>query len=328
MGSASCMTGVPLPISIDVLSALLVMVLTSSLGIWFDVLGWRSLFVSFHESPSASKAMAIHLASEAVARTIPGGVPIADGIRIALVHRSSPVSKVEIFTAAFSRRLFLGFAQGAFLTVSSLAGISLISDMTRGFPGGNAMEWLAPSIGLGMMIVLATIGIASGGERTVVGIATAVRRIPFVRTRRWITRLAEQMIAVNHRMRAIRGFGSRRLFRSAMLFLAVWILEAAETYFVLRILGFGPSIVQAGLLESLVAAARLAAFFIPGGFGVQEGGYVGLLAALGLATGASSAAVFLLLKRVRDLLWILGGYGLLLAFGFRASQRRISARTT
>jgi len=302
------------------------MLLTSALGGWFDVLGWRSLFPTHVQSPSAPKAMAIHVAAEAIARTVPGGVPIADGIRVMLARRSTSVAGVEILSTALSRRLFMGFAQGAFLTMWSIAAMALVGNLAFGLPGSQEMTWLAPIAGLGMMV--STIGLASCSESVAEAIATIIRRMPILGTKRWIRRLAQEIVVVNDRMKAIRHLGARRLLHSTLLFLGVWILETIETYFVLRILGIDASLIQAGRLESLVSVLRLAAFFMPAGLGVQEGGYVGLLTAMGLATGFSLIASFLVLKRIRDLVWIVGGYGLLLAYGIRASQRRISARTT
>jgi len=60
--------------------------------------------------------------------------------------------------------------------------------------------------------------------------------------------------------------------------------------------------------EALSGVAKLAALFVPGSLGIQEGGQVLIFVAFGL--GAPLAMTFSLLRRGRELLWV--GFGLVL----------------
>jgi len=82
----------------------------------------------------------------------------------------------------------------------------------------------------------------------------------------------------------------RLLFRVGM---------AAEIWVVLHLLGLGPSLADALVLEFLGQAIRAAAFVVPGGLGVQEGGFMALGAALGYPP--SAGLVVSLGRRVREL---------------------------
>ncbi len=79
-----------------------------------------------------------------------------------------------------------------------------------------------------------------------------------------------------------------------------WILGVGEVWFALRLLGHPVDIGTALLFESLGQAIRTGAFAVPGGLGIQEGGYVLVGAALGIEPAVALALS--LARRVRELL--------------------------
>jgi len=101
--------------------------------------------------------------------------------------------------------------------------------------------------------------------------------------------------------------------------LVTWLLHTGETWLALYYLGARVSFSEALILESLGTAIRSAAFAIPGGLGVQEGGFVLLGSRLGLSPEISLALA--LVKRVRELL--VGGPGLV---AWTLVERRSLAR--
>ena len=88
--------------------------------------------------------------------------------------------------------------------------------------------------------------------------------------------------------------------------MATWLLHTGETWLALYYLGVPVSLADALILESLGTAVRSTAFAIPGGLGVQEGGFLLIGSRLGLSPEISLALA--LVKRVRELL--VGGPGL------------------
>jgi len=75
---------------------------------------------------------------------------------------------------------------------------------------------------------------------------------------------------------------------------------AVEVWLTFWLLGHPIPLWSAVLLESLGQALRSAAFFVPGGLGVQEGGFLLLGAAVGV--GPDLALAFSLARRLRELL--------------------------
>jgi putative membrane protein len=86
-----------------------------------------------------------------------------------------------------------------------------------------------------------------------------------------------------------------------------WVLGAGEVWIALHFLGAPIGVLDAIAIESLIQALRSAAFPVPGAVGVQEGGFVLLGAAFGIAP--ETALALSLVKRVREL--VLGLPGLI-----------------
>jgi putative membrane protein len=116
--------------------------------------------------------------------------------------------------------------------------------------------------------------------------------------RGWADRTAAGAAAIHHALdRIYRLRGS--LWGGFGLHLFCWIAGTLEVWLALRLAGQPLSFGVVMIIESLVYAARSAAFAIPNAVGVQEGAYVLIGAAFGL--GPEMAVALSLLKRARDL---------------------------
>lgn len=88
--------------------------------------------------------------------------------------------------------------------------------------------------------------------------------------------------------------------RCCCYWLLASVLGAIEVWIALRFMGMEAGLWHAVILESLGQAARTAGFLVPGGLGVQEGGYVFLGSLTGLSPGTSLALS--LVKRAREVI--------------------------
>jgi putative membrane protein len=86
---------------------------------------------------------------------------------------------------------------------------------------------------------------------------------------------------------------------------AGWLVGTVEVYWILFLIGFPVSWMDALMLESVGQSIRGAAFAVPGALGVQEGGYVLLASLVGLPPHAGLALS--LAKRAREILLGLPG---------------------
>ena len=92
----------------------------------------------------------------------------------------------------------------------------------------------------------------------------------------------------------------RALALTVICHLGVWFIGALDVWVGLTALGYHPAYAVAVAIESLAQAARGAAFAVPGGGGVLEGGLVVLCSLFGIP--AHSALALALMKRAADII--------------------------
>lgn len=91
---------------------------------------------------------------------------------------------------------------------------------------------------------------------------------------------------------------NERALANLGLHIFAWTLGSLEVWITLRLLGWPISARQAVILESLGTSISSAAFFVPGSWGIQEGGFILIGQFLGLPLQASLLLSFV--KRVPD----------------------------
>ena len=95
----------------------------------------------------------------------------------------------------------------------------------------------------------------------------------------------------------------------------------------LQLLGVHLPLATVFAFEASVSLLRSIGCFAPGGLGLQDLGYVAALGTLGVADAMTAGAAFVLLKRAKELVWALVGYGSLLSSDGRARSGSESARS-
>ena len=145
---------------------------------------------------------------------------------------------------------------------------------------------------------LQTLGAARGLERRLAGLG---RR--FLRSAAPGGTDAEAgaagLLSVQEALDMVWARGRRgRIAQSVALHALAWGLGAAEIWIVLACIGVEVSLTEVLVLESLSQAIKSAAFAVPSGLGVQEGGFVVVGALFGLDAG--TAIALSLAKRVPD----------------------------
>jgi putative membrane protein len=256
-----------------------------------DTLGWRALF-SGPARPRFVPLLVYRWVGEAINSLLPVAQVGGDVWRARLLLRQG-VSAPE-------------------------AGATVVVDFTAGL----VTQVIYTALGVGLLVSAKGFGAEARG--IVLGVAVAavllaallaVQRLgvfgPLARmARRMWTRAPADSFTVGAAEldRRITALYSDRdaLMRCAGWRMASWLLHTGETWLALWFLGLPVSFAEALILESLGTAVRSAAFAVPGGLGVQEGGFLLLGALLGLPPEAALALA--LVKRVREL--AVGGPGL------------------
>ena len=123
-------------------------------------------------------------------------------------------------------------------------------------------------------------------------------RFAHVLGRGWADKTAVGAAALHVALSSIYGQHAR-VWVNFLLHLACWIASTLEAWLALRFAGAPLGFATVLVIESLLYAARSAAFAVPNAVGVQEGAYILLGASFGLTP--ETALALSLLKRARDL---------------------------
>ncbi len=258
-----------------------------------DTAGWRVLFPG-PLRPATGSLFRLRWIAEAINSLLPVAQVGGD------VERARLAARLGQSGAEAGATVVVDFTLGVITQLLyTLLGVWLF--IRGGAAEGDARGWL-----LGLLV--AALGIAG---------FYVVQRLSVFRKMAGILRalvggsigesLAGDASELDRKVAALYGQGGRLLMSAGWRMLA-WLLHTGETWLALYFLGAPVSFAQALVLESLSNAVRSAAFVIPGGLGVQEGGFVLLGARLGLTPEISLALA--LVKRVRELL--VGGPGLIM----------------
>ncbi len=103
-----------------------------------------------------------------------------------------------------------------------------------------------------------------------------------------------------------------------------WPLGVLEIYYAMDFLGHLPSIADAWIIETVVQLISAGTFFIPATIGTQEGAF--MVACSAIAGNPSLGLAVSLVRRFREIIWILAGLAIWWLFSFKPTlpNRRIS----
>ncbi|WP_407520210.1 lysylphosphatidylglycerol synthase domain-containing protein [Methylobacterium oryzisoli] len=187
------------------------------------------------------------------------------------------------------------FFQVAALALFSLTGVLLLGQLESG-QAAQLAAWCAKGLVVSAVVLAGFFAVQRFGGAGVVErwIATLGRRFLREASPSEGTRPGVQA--------ALDAMWDRRrwwpLTEGAVLHVAAWFLGALEIWIALRCMGFEVTVAEAIVLESLSQAIKSAAFPVPSGLGVQEGGFVLLGGLFGI--DADAALALSLVKRVPD----------------------------
>lgn len=202
--------------------------------------------------------------------------------------------------------------QAAAQALFAVIGIALLTQVAG---AADLVSWAAK----GMALAALALGGFYAMQRF--GGARMAARVLSALARRWPASAAGSAIRLDESLRAI--YADRRSVAASFLLHEVaWLSGAFETWVALWLMNVPASVSTALILESLNQGLRGAAFPVPSGLGVQEGGFIALGALFGIPP--ETALALSLVKRVPDLAIGLPG---LLAWYRMQIRRRVPIRS-
>ncbi len=275
--------------------------------ITLDALGWRLLMpAGQRRRVRTGRAFTARLAGEAVAQTLPWAGMAGEAASAWLLARRTGVPVGRAVGGLVVRRLLMAPAHGVLLVGAALAAVA-----EPALPLS-----LAAAVGATALLLL---GAGAAGTRLFLHgspftrIEAALSARPWPRLREWSSRRSVRLSEADREARRLLAGPWRRRATAGSCFLLVFVAEAAETLLLLRLLGVQVTPAQVLAIEPVVSLVRSMAVFAPAGLGIQDLGYVSLLYLLGVPNAGAAAAAFVLLKRLKELVWTSAGWSLLVA---------------
>jgi glycosyltransferase 2 family protein len=275
-----------------------------------DALGWRRLVMS-DPRPSFPRLLEMRTAAEALGLSLPSGGVFAEGMAVYLLRSVCHVPAGLAVASLAARRFYIFFSFGLALAAAAVAGHSLLAEVSPRVLGHAGLEWLVPLAAALMLAVALGLRAALLGGELAGRVLRGLHAVPIRGLRQWLERRADAFGEVDRQVEvALRGHrGGPAL--TTLCYLGIWASEVAETFFILTLLGAGLSLRAVFSFEGLVTLARGLAFFTPSGLGVQDAGYLFFFKGLGVPQAINVWGAFVLVKRGKEIFWIIIGYLLL-----------------
>lgn len=290
------------------------------LALLAESIGWRLAFEGMGQKFPLSGLFRARIATEALAQTLPMGVVFCESMKPLLLARTCGAELSTSLAGMAARKWLLAGSQSlyvggfALLAWPALTGISLAVVGVAGLPYALlAAAGLLLLLAAGIYVFLAHGQVASRAH-------VLLTRLPSAWLKARLAPLASKFTHTDAQLRAFFSTAFHSPF-PLLAFLTCWLLEAADTFLILYLLGVQLPWTTVGAIEVSASFLRSLAFMVPAGLGVQDLCYLAFLRALSVADALNVAAAFLLLKRSKECFWAVCGY-IILVLELRAMPAR------
>ena len=289
----------------------LVLLLPFGLAMAVDTIVWHNLLKRTHPAPAWSSLFAIRLSTEAALVSLAGGAIVAEGLAPYLLKKSWNIPVSASLASVAARKLFIVFSQGFYIFVGVLLAFPFLQNISATILGQPGLELLVLAFGviIGLAGAIGTL-FASGGQLAQ-KLHRALQKIPTKILKRWVNRLEEGFVSTDSHLQNTLGQQSKHWLMPLTGMFVVWMFEAFETWLIFHFLGVELSFLQVWAVEPALSLIRHLVFFVPAGLGFQDMGYILVLQAQHTPNAAEIGAAFIILKRTKELIWVVIGYCIL-----------------
>lgn len=278
-----------------------------------EAVGWRFAFRALEREVRWSSLLRVRVATEAIAQSLPLGVAFAESIKPLLLKRHAGLEVAPAVAGMAGRKYLLLLSQSVYVLGLAALGFASLEAASRTLIGVPGLGYIACGAGIALGVGALAIALSLKQSGLARGVLALLRRVPIAALHEWLARREQAFTATDGALASFFRADARRTLVPAFWFGVGWLLESVETFLILRVLGVEVDLLTIASFEVVLSLVRNVAFFVPAGLGVQDLGYVACLTALGVPDPANTGAAFVLLKRAKELFWIVVGYGFLIA---------------
>ena len=292
------------------------LVLPNLLATLAETAGWWVSFARIGKRPRFAKLVAVRLMVDALMLGLPSGSVVAETVQPYLLKRRCGVPLETGIVATVARKFFVVMSHGLFLALATLLAWPLLDEDSAATIGRRGLPWLLLATSL-VLVTTALAGVlATAHGKLADRLHRGLDRLGGRWLGSWLERNATRFQRTDEGLAAFFVRERMGLVPSILLYGLGWFARSVETWVFLRLVGVEIPMAAAMVIETALILVRAMAVPVPAGLGVQDAGYVLCLRALAVPDATTVGAAFVLLKRGKDLFWILLGF-LLLGVGRR-----------
>jgi glycosyltransferase 2 family protein len=280
------------------------------IGCVFDVAGWRRLMPSSCRSISFFRLLAVHIAGESYYRFIPGGAVIGDSVKVILSRSIFHIDSSQAVSSLVLRKIFMGIAQVFYIGLAVFLGIFLHGTATAG-----SLQLAGGILASALFAMFFSMALWIRKGTLCVSVFALLMKVPSDTFRQKLSAQKPVFIETDVLLRDVLQNRRSDVLTAVVFFLGNWLTELIETLVILALLGAAVPITGAMLFEPVISLVRSIAFIFPGGLGIMDAGYVSALRMYGIQNAAVVAAAFIVIKRSKELVWIIIGISLTMILG-------------
>jgi hypothetical protein len=271
---------------------------------------WRS-FALLGARPRFASLVGVRLVAEAVMLGLPSGALISESLQPWLLKHRCGVPFETAVVASVGRKFFVVVSHALILALATLLTWPLLARVSTETIGRSGLPWLLLGVSA-FMIATFGVGLAlSGRARLAERTRAGLDRVGGRWLGSWLERNARRFERADDHLLDFFERERGALALPLLLYAAGWLVRGVETFVFLRLLGVDVQLATALVVETAIIVVRSVAVPVPAGLGVQDVGYVLCLKALGFPEATTVGTAFVLLKRGKDLFWILLGFALM-----------------
>ena len=259
-----------------------------------DAYGWSLTLGQWTRRVGFVRLFMVRMAGEAINVTTPTAMLGGEPMKAYLLTRYE-IPMVEGLASVVTAKTIMSLAQILFMLLGLGATLWLVGGGEYNVPVAFVSMGL---LGFGVFLFLVVQRYGIGKGLLTVADACGIRS---QRLEAW----RSQLLELDHMIRTFYRQRRRTFLLSLGVHFTAWLTELFEVYAILYFLGAEVGWLSAFSIAATAVLIKGSVSFVPGGLGAQEGGYLFLLMALGY--GEATGITFALIRRVREIFWILIG---------------------
>jgi uncharacterized protein (TIRG00374 family) len=300
------------------------LLLPNLVAVLCEALGWWLCHDRLGERPRFRGLVTVRVIGDALMLGLPSGAVLSETVQPYLLKRYCGVPTEAGVVSTIARKFFVILSHGLFLALATFMAWPLLQRASRAAIGRGGLPILLLATSLALIVVALLLVAATARGQMADRLHRGLERL----LGRWLGAWLEQnALRFQRTDQALASFFNHRpleLVVPVLLYMAGWMVRSLETLMFLNLLGVQAPLSATMVIETTLILIRALAVPVPAGLGVQDLGYLLSLKALGVPAVTTVGAALVLLKRGKDIFWILAGFALL-GLGRRARTPLLGA---